>query len=140
MLRWDIQNNCELEAYTIENDHQVLFDSHGNINIYDGDCLIISQQLCKIKSFEINDFQSRNETIQEGLEYNKGVRFDVNNNWLVLRQYICLPFSYMTFVIKEEMDNKVSFDEVAFDIEPYNYIINQSSCFLDGNLSKNNYN
>jgi hypothetical protein len=45
----------------------------------------------------------------------------------------------MTFVIKEEMENVVDFTHFAFDIEPYNYIINQTTCFLDGDLSRKNY-
>jgi hypothetical protein len=56
-----------------------------------------------------------------------------------LREYIGLPFSYMTFVIKEEMEDVVDFSNYAFDIEPYNYIINQTTCFLDGDLSRKNY-
>ena len=41
--------------------------------------------------------------------------------------------------IKEEMEDVVDFSHYAFDIEPYNYIINQTTCFLDGDLSRKNY-
>ena len=45
----------------------------------------------------------------------------------------------MTFVIKEDIEDMVDFKNYAFDIEPYNYIINQSTCFLEGDLSRKNY-
>ena len=47
----------------------------------------------------------------------------------------------MTFVIKEVMDGATIFNnDNAFDLEPYNYIMNNSSCFLNGELASNNYN
>ena len=45
----------------------------------------------------------------------------------------------MTFVIKEEMENVLDFSNYAFDIEPYNYIIDKTTCFLDGDMSRKNY-
>ena len=56
IFSWNMEQNSEFEAFNIEKDHQVTFDEEGNLNIYDGDCLIISQQLCKVKSFTIDDF------------------------------------------------------------------------------------
>lgn len=144
IFSWDIAENFENEAFNIEKDHSIIFDSKGNINILDCDCLTISQQLCRIKAFQIDDFTSRENTIHQksgsSLGYSQGVRFDSEgNNWLILREYIMLPFSYMTFVIKEEMEDVNDFSNYAFDIEPYNYVINQTTCFLDGDLSRKNY-
>lgn len=45
----------------------------------------------------------------------------------------------MTFVIKEEMEDVTDFSHYAFDIEPYNYIMNHTTCFLDGDMSRKNY-
>ena len=93
-----------------------------------------------MKTFKIDDFKSRDTTIVDKLGYSQGVRFDSEgNNWLILREYISLPFSYMTFVIKEVMEDVTLLRDVIFDIEPYNYIINKSTCFLIGNMSGRNY-
>jgi len=44
-----------------------------------------------------------------------------------------LPFSYMTFVIKEKIETEDSvMEDNEFDIVPYNYIFNKSTCFIDG--------
>ena len=51
-----------------------------------------------------------------------------------------LPFSYMSFVIKnaiEIKDRKAK--QVLFDIEPYNYIFNRSTSFLDSKFVTNNH-
>ena len=142
IFSWDISENFENEAFNIDKDHSVIFDSNGNINILDVDCLTISQQLCRIKAFQIDDFHSREATVHQkgGLGYSQGVRFDSEgNNWLILREYIALPFSYMTFVIKQVMEDVTDFTQLSFDIEPYNYIINGTTCFLDGDMSRKNY-
>ena len=46
----------------------------------------------------------------------------------------------MTFVIKDEIEKKNK-DLIGnfFDVEPYNYVRNKSTSFLDGSFVKNNY-
>lgn len=61
-----------------------------------------------------------------------------NHNWFILSEYLCLPFSYMSFVILEEIEKK-GFESNQFDIEPFNYLFNKSTCFLDKNFAKENY-
>lgn len=51
IFSWDLADNFENEAFNIEKDHSIIFDSKGNINILDKDCLTISHQLCRIKAF-----------------------------------------------------------------------------------------
>ena len=95
-----------------------------------------------------DNFENRESTIaHQRLNYDQGFRFDSeNHNWLVLNEYVSLSFCYMTFVIKnhlEEMEN----DEVessplfgrAFDQVAYNYLINRSTCFITGDLVKKKY-
>lgn len=64
----------------------------------------------------------------------------MNHNWIILSEYISLGFSYMTFVIKDEIENK-SKNIIGnfFDVEPYNYVRNKSTSFLDGTFAKNNF-
>ena len=45
----------------------------------------------------------------------------------------------MTFVIKDTNEGVTDFSNIAFDIEPYNYVINNTTCFLEGDLSRKNY-
>ena len=51
-----------------------------------------------------------------------------------------LPFCYMSFVIKnaiETRDKKAK--QVIFDIEPYNYLFNRSTSFLDSKFVTKNH-
>lgn len=74
-----------------------------------------------------------------GLGSERGVRMDSkNHNWLILEEYLALPFSYMSFVIKNAIEqNPIEHQEkCVFDPEPYNYLLNRSNSFLDGNFIK----
>ena len=63
--------------------------------------------MCATKAFYINDadclptFTNPNSSIS----YHQGHRFDSkNHNWFIFQKYIHLPFSYMTFVIKNKIE------------------------------------
>jgi len=62
---------------------------------------------------------------------------------LILREYLALPFSYMSFVIKDQIE-QVGFEQYmktsCFDTEAYNYIFNQSSSLLDDKFLICDYN
>lgn len=81
------------------------------------------------------------------MNYDQGFRFDSeNHNWLILREYISLSFSYMTFVIKNHLETMEN-DEIedspffgrGFDVEAYNYLLNKNTCFMTGDLVKKKY-
>ena len=61
-----------------------------------------------------------------------------NHNWLIIQQYLSLSFSYMTFVIKDKIEQG-AFNFNNFDSVPYNYIFNKGTSFLDGNMCKKNH-
>ena len=74
-----------------------------------------------------------------GLGSERGVRIDSkNHNWIILEEYLAIPFSYMAFVIKNHIETVSPEDreQFIFDPEPYNYLLNKSSSFLDGNFVK----
>lgn len=49
-------------------------------------------------------------------------------------------FSYMSFLIKDKVENHDSCCEKnSFDVTPFNYIFNRSSSFLDSELLADNY-
>lgn len=53
---------------------------------------------------------------------------------------MCLPFSYMSFVIKNAIERADKESKIVmFDIEPYNYIFNRSTAFLDSEFVVNNH-
>lgn len=55
-------------------------------------------------------------------------------------EYMALPFSYMSFVIKNSIElNDQRSKMVLFDIEPYNYIFNRSTSFLDSKFVTDNH-
>ena len=56
-----------------------------------------------------------------------------------MNEYISLPFSYMTFIIKEKLEKYNPQTKYSFDLEAYNYSFNKTTCFLDGNLIRKNY-
>lgn len=72
-----------------------------------------------------------------GLGADQGVRIDnKNHNWLIVEEYLAMPFSYMAFIIKHFLETTMEEirDDYIFDPEPYNYLLNRSNSFLDGNF------
>ena len=52
-------------------------------------------------------------------------------------EFLCLPFSFLTFAILDKIEKK--HNENIFDPEPYNYIFNRSTCFLDGRFVQHDH-
>ena len=51
----------------------------------------------------------KKNVLGHGLGQGRGVKMDSkNHNWMIIEEYLALPFSYMTFVIKSfiEKNNK----------------------------------
>jgi len=69
--------------------------------------VIFTQQKCRIKAFDIkvSDLEDHHEEKYQDEDEFLGIRFDgKNNNWLIIGEYLQLPFSYMTFVIKDRIE------------------------------------
>ena len=62
-----------------------------------------------------------------------GHRFDGDHhNWMIFKEYISLAFSFMSFVIKNKIEeDDEQFKKKEFDPMPYNYLINKSTAFID---------
>lgn len=74
------------------------------------------------------------EQVSSGIfDFSKGNRFNAKgHDWMVFDNYLSLSFSYMTFVIKdmiERSDPSIANNE--FDMEPYNYLFNRRTSFID---------
>ena len=64
--------------------------------------------------------------------FDKGFRFDSNKHeWLFLNKFILLPFSYMTFIIRQKFKDQRTWklEDYEFDIEQYNFIYDHKSFF-----------
>jgi len=60
---------------------------------------------------------------------------DENHNYLLMRNFVCTSFSYMTFVIKKNFDEGgyIS-NDFLFDPEGYDYVLGKNTVFTEGNL------
>ena len=72
--------------------------------------------------------------------YNKyfGLVVDgVNHDSIVFKGDLCLGSSFMTFVIKDNIERRKYREEYkyAFDITPYNYVFNNSTAFIDSKFA-----
>lgn len=69
--------------------------------ILEADKVIDAAQNCAIKAFSFQDLAHLDKDVCRFSQmYHKGIRLDGNDqNWLILRQYLSIPFCYMTFVI-----------------------------------------
>ena len=120
----------------------------GRLVIMTNELTILSQEQCALKCFNNENFDDKETTVcHKRLDYDQGFRFDSeNHNWLILREYVSLSFSYMTFVIKnhletmdnDELDSSPLFGR-GFDVEAYNYLLNKNTCFMTGDLVKKKY-
>ena len=144
---WNIPKNYETQGFEVDKNHLLIWDHEGYLVIINKGNTILQAQECSLKCFQIDNFSTKQLTVfNQNLDYDQGCRFDgQSHNWCILREYLCLPFSYMTFVIKEYLETLEGDVEeepllnTAFDLEPYNYIHNKTSSFLSGNLVKNNH-
>lgn len=67
-----------------------------------------------------------------------GLRLDgKNNNWFIIKESLCLSYSYMSFVIKDKIESGyLHYD--FYDVEAYNYIFNGKTAFLDSRIVTDN--
>ena len=82
-------------------------------------------------NFSNTDVQ--NHDLEHFYGLTRGYKFDgVHMNWMLMNNYIALPFSYMNFVIQESHFKKEGQLEYnVFDIDAYNYLFNGSSSLIN---------
>jgi hypothetical protein len=58
-----------------------------------------------------------------------------NHNWLIFEEYLSLPFDYITFVIKDKIEQEDEcLENNHFDPTPYNYVFNKATSFTEGDF------
>mmetsp|Transcript_18470 Transcript_18470/g.28333 ORF Transcript_18470/g.28333 Transcript_18470/m.28333 type:complete len:289 (-) Transcript_18470:1329-2195(-) len=133
VISWDLKTNTEIECNDIEEEYVIIWDRVGKPYIVTKDKVIFQLQKCSLRTFDYEiDFEMLKDL--KGLTFHKGHRLDgKNHNWLIFKEYLSLPFSYMSFVIKEKIEAKdEAMEGNVFDVEPYNYLFNKSTAFIDG--------
>ena len=76
--------------------------------------------------------------IEPQFGFGNGYRVDSEmHNFILMRNYINLSFSYMTFVIQKNYDEGgyIS-NDFLFDPEGYDYILRRNTVFTEGSLVK----
>jgi hypothetical protein len=103
LYTWNLEENIENEGWDIGKNYEILWDYVGNLYIIDSQKVYFTKQNCSLTAFKINNKDLKQSV--RGLNHFRGHRFDgKNHNWLIMNEYLCLPFSYMTFVIKDKIE------------------------------------
>lgn len=85
---------------------------------------------CKLKSyhFRIEDFEMAK------FDFSYGHRVETKtHNWMIMRNFINLSFSYLTFVIKDLFDDGYIRSDFLFDLEGYDFIYDRETIFTSDN-------
>lgn len=141
VITWDVKKDEELEAFTTVQDAVVLWDSKGWPYITQENQVVLVKQGVRMNCFEVgelNEMHHGKKSLQNiKFGYHKGHRFDAKHHeWLYMRDYLCLSYSYMTFVMKykfqlDDSGEDQSYNEVKFDQEMYNYILKNQTAFTE---------
>lgn len=137
LFKWNMLQNCEEHTHDVDETFKVLWDEKGVMYILKEGGVFFTHYKCNIKAYHYQSSTEIKNWSKNRLGVEKGIKFDnKNHNWLILEEYLAVPFSYMTFVIKKfiESTQLEQRESYTFDPEPYNYILNRSNCFLDGNF------
>ena len=136
------QNN-ELESFDLGRDPKIFWDSDGHAYITEKGGVYITQQGVQLKCYgdvnfgrDLVGLPNKRKRLEQEFGTHRGYRFDnERHEWIYLRDYISLSYSYMTFVIKnkiqEESDHYLQ-EDYLFDLEQYNYIIKRRTALTDG--------
>ena len=114
---WDIQDNQETSSMTIKKPYVVVFDHLGkpyiiskNVHFADLNCSTTAYDFDDVDLLKLvqldqdHDDENYQYTDQE-IGAGKGNKFDgKNHNYLVLQNYLALPFSYMSFALKDHFE------------------------------------
>ena len=97
---WDMRFNVEKDSYDVGKEYEIIFDSKGEL-------IIMKKNYCLYRGAKIKAFDTNRHIIEpiNNLRRYKGHRFDAkNHNWIILKEYIMLPFSYLAFVLKDKIE------------------------------------
>lgn len=102
----------EKGLFDVERGYEIIWDNKGYPYIVDNEKVIITKERVSVKCFKLDDFERFMADERVGDSHKliglcTGHKFDnKGHNWLVLNEYMSLPYSYMTFVIKNKIEEK----------------------------------
>ena len=151
MITWEIKKNedgelidQELESFDTKIDPKIFWDGSGHAYFTEDKYVTITTQGLRMTTYDVEKINRPSASqVKQRFGYHLGCRFDyVNHSWLYLREFVALPYSYMTFVIinqvEEENDNYIN-EDYYFDLEHYNYLFNGKTAFLNDKNLVNDY-
>lgn len=103
---WDLAKNIEIDLYDVDSSFHICWSCKGDPIICTPGKTIYPLNKCSINAYTHPDFNEIKKKIQQNERIcTQGHSFDMkNHNWLILREYLSLSFSYMTFVIRESIE------------------------------------
>lgn len=123
----------------------VLFDDMANAYIAETKKVTLCRQRASTTAFDIdpdileimannfNNTSTQDQDIEQFYGLTRGNKCDGEHcNWILMNNYVALPYSYMCFVVQESHFNipeQLTYN--VFDLAPYNYLFNGSSAFLN---------
>ena len=93
---------------------------------------MISNQKVRLTCFETEYLENYDDSDFNNLNISKGHHIDdINHRWIFLHEFILLPYSYMTFAIKQKLQELKCYDhpDFIFDIEQFNFIFDKRTTF-----------
>lgn len=76
--------------------------------------------------------------VKSNLNLRQGIKFDgKNHNWTLFKNYLSLPFSFITMVMRKDLEEGTQ-DSEMFDAEAYNYLNNRVSGIMEGSIITDN--
>ena len=140
VFSWDVKGNCERDANDVKGHYEILWDYRGNFYIiHDNNKVNFVNEQCQIMAFKFQEFSELTENRSLKKKLDIGIKFDgKNHNWLIFQEYISLPFSYMTFVIKRSIEQNLTSLPMKFDPVAHYYLFNRCSSFMNLDLQNLN--
>jgi len=127
-----------MESFDMKSHPKIFFDKEGKCCLTEDNITCIAHQGIKLTSYAVeflNKDKDKKNAKNLRFGFHKGHRFDSENyEWIYLRDYVLIPYSYMTFVIKAKIYGQNEHyiqDDYRFDIEQYNYLYEGKTCFTD---------
>ena len=92
--------------HDVQGKFKIIWDNQGEMYILNNGRTFFTDIGCGLKTFKYQEFdQMKTLGSKVGLGSERGVRMDSkNHNWMILEEYLAIPFSYMSFVIKNHIE------------------------------------
>jgi plasmid replication initiation protein len=99
LIQFDLIKKKEINSVELEKNSHIFFDDRGEMYAVQDDTLNMVERQVRLSCFQTKYIDKK--SFNQKFGFDKGIRFDsIRHEWLFLRDFILLPFSYMTFLIR----------------------------------------